>query len=78
MVIFTDEELSLYKLVQLKRLADYYNVAYTSTTTKAELIKSLSAVLNTPDPVSVEYAESNSEPQQSVRVRRIAAQNKEG
>ncbi|MFA6982216.1 MAG: hypothetical protein WC243_04330 [Patescibacteria group bacterium] len=76
MVIFTEEELGQFKTVQLRRLADYYKVVYNTSTSKSDLIKKLSEVLSQPG--SYEKVESDTEPQMSVRVRRIMVSSKEG
>lgn len=74
MVIFTEEELNGFTVVQLKRLADYYKVAYSRTEKKPELIKKLSEVLSQP---GTYLMEGETEQPMSVRVRRIKIQNME-
>ena len=67
MLMFTNEELSKFKIKQLKRLADYYSVKYNSHTTKSELVDSIMLTLG----VLYKEEQESEEPKMSVRVRRI-------
>jgi hypothetical protein len=72
--MFTEEELKIFKVVQLRRLADFYGVKYNAATNKTDLIAKLMEVLNQPGSYEMEQT---SEPPMSARVRRIMIQNKD-
>lgn len=66
--IFTRTELGEFSMKQLRRLANYYQVAYNRTTKKSDLIDSLFGVLGKPDPMQ---EPPPYESPRSARIRRI-------
>lgn len=67
MVVFNANELQVFKVKQLRRLADYYAVKYNKRTTKTELIDKLLKALG----LIYKDETEDQDVQMSVRIKRI-------